>query len=157
LLLEQSIGVQRGVWYSYDSSDWGNLWTAAGGLTAAGVAYQQVEKWITGTTLSAPCAQPIDDATTFVCGYTRAARKRGGGECDCDENQTGGADARASGYQAQAVWNTAGTKAFAVDAQYTQYRDVSGTTHAVSGGTVTISTTPILLETGTVKRQGGPR
>jgi hypothetical protein len=152
LLLAQSMGVQRVLWYSYDSATWGNLWTSAG-LTAGGVAYQQVEQWISGTTLSAPCAQTAADATTFVCGYTRVTRRRGGGDCDCKDDDS--PEARSGTYSAQAIWNTAGSKAWTVDSKYIQYRDVAGKVHSISGGTVTISTSPILVETGTVGRGAG--
>lgn len=152
LLLEESIGVQRTMWYSYDSADWGTLWTSAG-LNSAGAAYQQVEQWIGGATVSAPCAQTVNDATTFVCGYTRSTRRRG--DCDCNENSP---EARAGTYSAQAIWNTSGSKSWTVDPKYVQYRDVAGKVHAISGGSVTISTSPILVETGTARGgHGGAR
>ena len=126
LLLEESMGVQHSFWYAYDSTSWGILWSAATGLNRAGTAYELVEKWLKGTTLSGPCAQTANDGTTFVCSYTRA-----------------------NGYVAQAIWNTAGTKSFPVAQQFTQYRDLSGNLHGISGGTVQISTSPILVENKT--------
>jgi hypothetical protein len=125
LLLEQSMGVQRQFWYAYDDSVYGNLWTSGTGLNLAGAAYQQVEKWLIGATLNGPCAQTAGDATTFVCSYTRP-----------------------NGYSAQAIWNTAGTTSFAVPQQFTQYRDLSGDLRPIGGGAVQISTSPILIETG---------
>lgn len=122
-LLEQSIGVQRTFWYSYDIPTWGTLWTSTSGLNSAGEAYEQVTKWLTGSTVSQPCAASPSDQTTFVCSYTRP-----------------------NGYAAEAIWNTAAAKSVAVPSQFVQYHDLSGVMWPVSGGTVEISTTPILLE-----------
>jgi hypothetical protein len=44
------------------------------------------------------------------------------------------------------VWNTAGNSAYTPAAQYQQYRDLAGNTHAITGGSVTIGIEPILLE-----------
>jgi len=126
LLLEESMGVQRTVWYAYDSPSWGTLWNATTDINAAGEAYGQVAKWLTGTTLSQPCAASANDSTTFVCTYTRP-----------------------NGYVAQAIWNTVGVRTFEVSPQFVQYRDLSGVVRSITGGTVEISTTPILLENST--------
>lgn len=126
-LLEQSIGVQRTFWYAYDTPEWGTLWSSAGGLNIPGYAYAEVAKWMTGVTISQPCAAEVSDQTTFVCSYTRS-----------------------NGYVAQAVWNTQGSKTYSVPSQYVQYHDLSGNVHAVTGGEVEISTTPILLDSTSV-------
>ena len=126
-LLEQSIGVQRTFWYAYDTPVWGTLWTSTGGLDEAGEAYIQVSKWVTGATISQPCAEIPTNQTTFVCSFTRA-----------------------NGYVAQAVWNTAGTATYTVPSQYVQYHDLTGAVSPVGGGTVQISTSPILLENESV-------
>jgi hypothetical protein len=123
LLLEQSMGVQSSFWYAYDSPTWGTLWSSTSGLNQVGDAYEQVAKWLTGTTLSQPCAALSTDSTTFVCTYTRP-----------------------NGYVAQAIWNTAGAKSFAVSSQFVQYHDLTGAVQPIAGGMVEISTTPILLE-----------
>lgn len=127
LLLEQSIGVQRTFWYAYDNPAWGTLWTGTGGLDMAGDAYLQVAKWITGATISQPCAEIPSSPTTFVCSYTRA-----------------------DGYVAQAVWNTAGAATYTAPQQYVQYHDLTGAVLPVIGGVVPISTSPILLENESV-------
>jgi len=125
LLLEQSIGVQRTFWYAYDNAGWGTMWSSTGGLNGAGVAWGEAAKWIQGTTLTQPCAASSSDATTFTCAYSRDG-----------------------GYAAEAIWNTAGTQVVTVPNQFIQYRDVTGGVHAISGATVEITTSPILLETG---------
>jgi hypothetical protein len=128
LLLEQSIGVQRTFWYAYDQPAWGTLWTSTGGLNTAGEAYQQVTQWITGVTVTQPCAEIPASPTTFVCSFTRA-----------------------DGYVAQAVWNTAGlATTYTVPSQYVQYRDLTGALHGVVGGSVEISTSPFLFENESV-------
>ncbi len=120
LILEQSSGVATSVWYAYDGGDWGPLWTKTSGLNEAGEAYGQVALWLTGATLATPCAA---SGTTYTCAYTRS-----------------------SGYTALAVWNTSGDATFSVPSGYTQYRDLAGDLIVISGGTVPISTAPILLE-----------
>jgi len=115
--------VQRTFWYAYDTPTWGTLWTSASGLNAAGKAYAQVAKWLTGATVSQPCAVLPSDETTFVCRFTRA-----------------------NGYIGEAIWNSAAEKSVTVSSQYVQYHDLSGAVWPISGGTVEISTTPILLE-----------
>lgn len=122
-LLEHSIGVQASFWYAYDGATWGGLWTPSSGLNAVGEADQQVAKWIEGVSLIHPCNATISDATTYTCTYTRP-----------------------NGYTALAVWNTVGEKSFTVPAGLVQYRDLSGNLIKVSGGSVEISTSPILLE-----------
>ncbi|MFZ0744924.1 MAG: chitobiase/beta-hexosaminidase C-terminal domain-containing protein [Terracidiphilus sp.] len=123
LLLEQSIGIQRTFWYSYDIPTWGTLWTSASGLNSAGEAYEQVTKWLTGAAVSQPCAAVPSDQTTFVCTYTRSG-----------------------GYVAEAIWNTVAPKSVTVPSEFVQYHDLSGVVWPVSGGAVEISTNPILLE-----------
>lgn len=127
LLLEQSIGVQHTFWYAYDTPTWGTLWTSAGGLNMAGEAFTQVSKWITGITITQPCAEIPTASTTFVCSFTRT-----------------------NGYAAQAVWDTSGTATYTVPSQYIQFHDLTGAVQPIGGGTVQISTSPILLENESV-------
>jgi hypothetical protein len=124
LLLEHSLGVQRSFWFAYDSTTWGTLWTSSTGLNSSGTAYQQVQKWIVGATLTQPCAATSADPTTFVCGYSRP-----------------------NGYSALAIWNTTAAKSYTVPITMTQYHDLYGNIVPVSGGVVEIGTSPILVET----------
>jgi hypothetical protein len=134
LLVQQSAGIQRLYWYGWDlGSGNGTLWTNAG-LTRAGVSYQQTESWLMGATLSAPCSA---SGSVWSCNYTRSG-----------------------GYQAMVVWNASqscsggncSTSNYPLPAatQFTQYQDVLGTTHAISGGSVPIGAKPILIETGNI-------
>ncbi len=135
LLVQQSAGIQRLYWYGWDlASGNGTLWTSSSGLTLAGVAYQQTELWVSGATLTAPgCAA---NGSVWTCAYTRSG-----------------------GYQALVVWDasqtcsngscTTSTFTLPSSPQFTQYQDLAGNTHAVSG-TVAIGAKPILLETGNI-------
>lgn len=52
-LIANTIGIGRQYWYAYDNgSGFGQMWTSAGGLNAAGVAWQQVTKWMIGATVT---------------------------------------------------------------------------------------------------------
>jgi hypothetical protein len=123
LLLLESMGVQRSFWFAYDGTTWGTLWNSSSGLNEAGEAYQQVAEWLTGSTLTQPCAATATDATTYTCGYTLK-----------------------SGATALAVWNTTAAKSFTVPEGLVQYQDLYGNLIPISNGTVQISTSPILLE-----------
>jgi hypothetical protein len=52
---------------------------------------------------------------------------------------------QSAGNRAQAVWNTAGSSSYTVPSGYGHYTNLSGSTSAISGGTVTIGVSPILL------------
>jgi hypothetical protein len=128
-LLQWSLGVSVYAWYSWDNNNgswqWGQLWTPAGGLNAAGIAYGELYKWMVGATMSQPYTAK---GSVGTCGFTRPG-----------------------GYQALAVWdtNTASPSTFTVPSGYIQYRDLAGGLHSISGTTVTIGIKPILLENST--------
>jgi hypothetical protein len=143
LMVQQSAGIKRVYWYGWDFrlSDDGDLWAPlgsepglnSGGLTKAGVSYQQTESWLSGASVSNPCS---NQATIWTCGYTRSG-----------------------GYQALAVWDKSQTcnggncttSSFTLpSSQYTQYQDLSGNIKLISGSTVQIGAKPILLETGNI-------
>ena len=124
-LLQWSIGVDRFTWYSYDNNNpyggpWGQLWNATEGLIKPGIGYGKVNSWMVG-------AQPLGPATIS------------GAIWQLDFTRSGG-------YQAKAIWSSSGTPTFPVPAIYTQYRDLDGNVTAITGGTVTLGSKPILLE-----------
>ncbi len=144
-LLQNSDNVARVYWYAWNttSTDTGALWNSTTGVATLGAtAYAEVYKWITGATLSTPCAK---SGSVWTCAYTRS-----------------------NGYEALAVWdgNVSGNGSgggsacyapgaptcttFSVPSQYTLYRDLSGNETAVSGSTIPISAKPVLLETSTL-------
>lgn len=122
-LLHWTGGAQRFYWYQWSNSVYGTLATSAG-PNQSGIAYGQVNNWLVGATMSAPCKA---SKNTWSCGLSRSA----------------------GGYQAEVVWNTSGNASFTAPSQFVQYRDVAGNTHKVSAnGVVTIGVSPIILETG---------
>ena len=130
LILQASAGVSRAIWYLYDNGGRprgvGGLWGSEDGLDKAGVAYGQVVRWLTGATFSKPCSA-IN--TVWSCGLTKAG-----------------------GVQAKIVWDVSRsydpsqTFNYRDTSPFTEYRDLAGNTHAISGGTAPIGSEPILLE-----------
>jgi hypothetical protein len=148
LLIDAGSNIPRTYYFDWDPNMERALWTTAAGFAAnclsagssnaggylcqAGIAYQQVETWLLGNTLTTPCSGPIPPATgVWTCGLLMP-----------------------DGTQALAVWDTSKTCAsgsctasiYSYNARYAQYftlaNDVSG---QLSGGTVSIGAKPILL------------
>jgi hypothetical protein len=125
-LLHWSAGVSRFVWYAYDGgSTWGGMLDTSGNETAAATSYKQVYSWMVGASMSTPCAQA--STMVYTCGLTRSG-----------------------GYSAQAVWIPHSTATYTVPAGFTQYQDLAGVIHPITGKTVPIQDQPILLETGNI-------
>lgn len=126
-LLEWSVGVTREYWYAYDTT-WGTLCsggdTCGGTLTAAGVSYEQVYKWMVGAAMLSTPRCNVPTGVVYACNLVRSG-----------------------GYQAQAVWTLdASTPSYTVPAWATQYHDLTGALTTGIGATVTIGPQPILLE-----------
>ena len=119
LILQAALGVQTEIFYAYDNANSALYNTATGQLTAAGVAYQQTEQWLTGAT--EPSGYQLNGSV-----YTVQLTKNGQNDL--------------------IVWNSAGQSSYAAG-PYTQYVDAQGQVHTIVNGTVTIGTIPILLET----------
>jgi hypothetical protein len=124
-LLYWSNNVKRHYWYAYDTCGTLSNQPSGSTLTPAGIAYGNVEDWMVGATMTAPCAA---NGTVWTCGLSRP-----------------------NGYQALAVWNTAATSTFVLPKQYTQYQDLIGNTHSINVS-VTIGPQPILLTSGAAPR-----
>jgi hypothetical protein len=120
-LLYWSNNVKRHYWYAYDTCGPLTNQSTTPTLNAAGVGYGVVQGWMIGTSLSERCAA---NGTVWTCGFSSA-----------------------SGYRALAIWDTAGSSSYTPAGQYTQYLDLEGGTHSISGS-VTIGTEPILLING---------
>jgi len=131
-LLHWSNGVTRFYWYAWDGGTWGVLWDPVNGAHQAAKAYQQVYNWMVGATMNPPCSMAVD--STWTCGLTRPG-----------------------GYAAQAVWNSSGAKSYLAPSQYTQYRDLNGSTMPIPPDhSVTIGIKPILLESKAAASPAGP-
>lgn len=131
-LLQASVHVtdnlQSASWYAWghpNGNNWGAIERPDHTPTQAGLAFNEVYKWLVGATLSTPC--------TFVGPDTKHAVWT----CNLE---------RASGYRAQAVWNTGGTSQYRIPSGYTHFRDLAGNSTPLSGHSVTIGGKPILLE-----------
>lgn len=119
-ILLASQGIVRAYWHAWDDSDWGTLRDPADGLREAGVAYEQIYKWLVGATFTRPCVASGD---VWTCGLTRN-----------------------NSYQATIIWKNSGSQAYSPSGKYRQYRDLTGHSAVVSGS-ITIGIKPILLET----------
>ncbi len=133
-LVHWSKGVARFYWYGWDGydekvpkneNDWGILYDPRrGGIQKPGIAYREVYQWMVGATMTSNCAVQ-SNGTTWSCDLSRPG-----------------------GYEAQAIWNTAGNVTIHAPSQFKQYRKLDGNKVAIqSGSSVTIGIKPILLET----------
>jgi polysaccharide biosynthesis protein PslG len=124
----RSMEIERFYWYSYYDSNTGQLYDSdIGKLTKGGVAYQQVHDWMFGKTLTGCSA----DNTIWTCTFITP-----------------------TGYQGEAIWDTARTcsqgdcqtEQYSVDKIYTHYRTLGGETVSITNGEAPIGAKPILLE-----------
>jgi hypothetical protein len=125
-LLLWSSGVARHYWYAWDDLYTGTLSTN-GVPNSVGTAYAQVESWMSGRTMSTPCA--AKSSGTWTCGLTGP-----------------------NGYSAQAVWYPGGNKSYTAPTTFTNYLDLAGKQHNISSGaSITIGVEPVLLQNQSVK------
>ena len=115
-LVHYSEGVDRFYWYTWDD-DHGRLWDPVNGVNAAGIAYEQVKKWMLGATPG-----PVKvNGSVYSVSLTR------------------------NGKSSLAVWDASGSSSFATN--QAQVTDLAGRTRAITGGSVTIGKAPVLLST----------
>ena len=119
LILQAAVGVQTEIFYAYDNANSSLYSSNTGQLTAAGVAFQQTEQWLSGAT--EPSGYQLSGSI-----YTVQLTKNGQSDL--------------------IVWNSAGQSSYSAGS-YTQYVNVEGQVNAVVNGVVTIGTVPVLLET----------
>lgn len=148
MLIDAGSNIPRTYYYDWDPNMERALWTTTVGLAAnclnagtvdaggylceTGMAYQQVEIWLLGNTVTTPCSGPMPPATgVWTCGLLMP-----------------------DGTQALAIWDTSKTCAsgtcttssYSYDARYTQYFTLANDLSTeLSGGTVSIGAKPILL------------
>jgi hypothetical protein len=129
-LLLWSNGVQRHYWYAWDDATTGTL-EVNNVADTAGLAYGQVESWMSGRTMSTPCAE--SSSGIWTCGFTGA-----------------------NGYTSQAVWYPgSGTKTYTAPAGFINYLKLSGVETSISAGaTVTLGQEPVLLQNQTTSIVG---
>jgi hypothetical protein len=119
LTLAWATGVTKLAWYAYDCADWGTLWTRSGGVNAAGNAYNQVHKWLSGAVMKG-CEQ--DSNGTWSCTLTRSG-----------------------GYEGKIVWNPSKTTSYSSSSSVTRKWVLSGALSKASSY-VTVGPKPILIE-----------
>jgi len=126
-LLHWSENVKRFYWYQYQG-DTGGLANSSGGLLKSGVAYKQIQLWMTGATMTTLCSAV---GTVWTCNFSRPG-----------------------GHIARAVWDSSQTCAngtcttigYKIGTQWKNYRTLDGGTVAITGTMVPIGAKPILLE-----------
>jgi hypothetical protein len=121
-LLQWSDGVARFVWYAFDGGLGGGMWDAATGLHASGVGYGVVEQWMVGSQMTSGCA--ADGNGTWTCTLAR------------------------NGDHAEVIWNSSATVTANVGSEYIEQTDLTGATTSVTGASVQVGNSPILLRTG---------
>jgi len=125
-LLHWSLGIERLYWYSYDNElGWGTLWDRKTGIRQPGIAYREVRSWMVGATMADRCAPEHAVNPLWACGLTRP-----------------------NGYRALALWTEGGTQKYVTKGQFKHYRDLAGARHDIRDGVVTVTSSPILLESG---------
>jgi hypothetical protein len=135
-LVQKSLGVDRVYWYRWDATSTygGALWTSSTGPTEAASAWDEVNKWMVGKTLSSACTPNTGgQPSVWSCGLTSGSWK---GLAVWDAGQ----DCTSSSCPTPNVTVPAGG--------YTQYLDLAGNKNTVSGGTVPVGAKPVLLENG---------
>ncbi len=146
LLIQAGQGIARAFYFDWDIGEQEALWSdtltdcleagtpnSGGYLCETGTAYQQVETWLLGNTVTQPCSGPLRPLTgVWTCGITKS-----------------------NGTQALAVWDSSQTcsagscttSTYNYTGAYTQFftlANVNGGS-VLSGGTVQIGVKPILL------------
>jgi hypothetical protein len=120
-LLQWSLGVRRTYWYAPNESHRQfRLWSAAGGLNAAGRALQEVRRWMIGAHVEPPRVE----GSVWTVELTRPGVRA-----------------------AVATWDTAPAPSTRPAGPFTQTRDLDGGVRAVHGS-VQLGMLPILLEVG---------
>jgi hypothetical protein len=118
LILEASVGVQRNYWYAWDDTACGTLWLSSG-ITTPGIVYETLSTLLNGASYPSGCVQ---NGSTWTCAITLS-----------------------NGTSAEAVWNMSTSQSFPVSPSFGHYTALTGQTAAVSNGTVTVSSIPIIL------------
>jgi hypothetical protein len=121
MLMWSTGAVSRYYWYSWDSA-LGTLWTPSGGMTTAGIAYEQLAGWLIGSThASGPCKEGSDG--TWTCALTLS-----------------------TGYPAEIIWNPGVSKTITVGAAFATSRTLTNSTvRSITGHEVAIGSLPVLI------------
>ena len=138
MLAMASSGTVTNLWYEYDDVCWGTMMgygsdpSAYGcpgdpvipaGFTPIHQTWVQMISYLSGTTFNGPCTH---SGTVWKCVITKG------------------------GQQQEFIWTTQwlSTETIGVDPTFTQYADLAGVVHPISGPTITISNQPLFLQPG---------
>ncbi len=138
MLAMASSGTVTNLWYEFDDQCWGTMMgygtpasstgcsgdpTIPSGFTPIHQTWVQMLSFLSGATFNGPCTH---SGTIWSCAITKA------------------------GEQQEFIWTTQwlSTGTVTVGSPYTQYQDLAGVVHPISGTTVTVSNQPILLQLG---------
>jgi hypothetical protein len=112
---------QLASWYGYDFN-WGTLNGTYGMNSQNASAYGQMESWVTGASFSEQChtGTPL---TVFVCDFTNAGQQ----------------------YEIVFNDNNGSTASYTTPSWATIYQPLMGSVNTISGGSVTVGDTPIIL------------
>jgi hypothetical protein len=117
-------GVDRNYWYQWENNQgYGRLWEE-GQVNAAGIAFEQVRRWLTGAVMSGPVTVSGSVYSVDI--------------------------SRPDGYQGKIVWHDHGNSNFPVHAgKYVRSRNLGGGSQSIAANStsVPISNSAILLET----------
>ncbi len=136
-MLHWSADVKRLFWYQYNNQQNGTLWTPnpnnhrrnfPGTMRKAGIAYEQVYKWMAGMEMPGPCSV---SGTVWRCNFSGSG-----------------------GYLAQALWDTSqgcpkgncSTKSQSVGSQYISYLTLDGQKINITNGQVPVGAKPIWMQ-----------
>jgi hypothetical protein len=128
-LLHWSQGVERAIWYAYDvGPKGGGMLSSNKEMSAPAKAYKETYRWMQGATLVAPCIH--DSHGTWTC----SLRRNGD-------------------YRAEVMWNSSSVISMSPDTRFTEYYDLAGSIHHLSGENVTIGFMPVLFENRAIPPQ----
>jgi hypothetical protein len=129
-------GLQRSFWYAWSDSTYGTLYGKdKHTILPAGIAYEAVYDWLNGARFTDACSS---EGTIWICSLILA-----------------------DGTTSEAIWDSSKTCSgqrctstdLMVTRQWTEYRDISGSTHSMLGHRVPVGIKPVLL-TAPVRRPG---
>ena len=121
MTLYASLGIQRYYWYQYNSQTWGTLETN-GQLNAAGIAYEQVQNWLSGDTFTKSCS--VDSSGTWRCPLIKTHIPWH--------------------YSGEIIWNSTKTVSLA-RGNFVYLHTLSGKT-SVLGSTFKVGASPVLID-----------
>jgi hypothetical protein len=149
LLIQGGQSIARTYYFDWDITEQEALWSNTnsptgpclgagtpnnvGFLCETGIAYQQVESWLTGNTVTTPCSGPLPpNRGVWTCGITKAGGTQELAVWDSSQSCSGG---------------NCTTSSYTYSGPFTSFLTLTGgnTSAALGGSTVQVGVKPILL------------